>query len=1568
MRNLLQSKASKKVIAIALTCTLSISVFAVPAPLRAQAAQDDTIIFKTQSGGVFNGMPLFDGVPEHLDEFVDTYFEYTGLEGPAVYVTGSRNHYTLKEGANAGNKIPGALSAADNVQGVSTDFPALVGLGQTWNKELLAEVGNVMGSEKISQLKVKQGDSNIHGGANASASVAFTVVSDMRINPLSGRFDEGFSEDAFMAAELIDSMASGLSGINQEQSEDGFWMRAAVGTKHFSVYNAQWYRFGTSTIASPRAIFEYQTLSPIKALASGSVAGVMTSYGMTNGVPNIISPYQRYANEQSRFGVYSSPDYNGDEHTFNTSMSNGYDTSYTKDRTLANVLMALAKSNAGRPSPNEANGNVDVAALVAAVRSGAYGITADDLIESARPHVNQLVRLGVFNETDENGVPKFYPFAQDAVDVRTDAPATYALPEHQEVALRTAQESIVLLKNDGALPLDKTQTAAISGMYADARFKTTYSVGTTPDIPNSGDSPLLSIIKQIGADQVSYDLGGKIIALTAKENGEVVTADISANVEEGAQLITTADPLDTTQNAQLFRVIDLGQGGINLMSLANNRFVTSPTGNPSNAENLKVKNTDATPLNLTNNDWNLAEMSGSTSTIPPRLRMERNNDDTLSFVTNGYRSGFSGEFADWYYSNGRIVTTEDHKLTVPATPLGNAANRSDAVKFEETVVKDVAEDAVKRAEFDDYAVVFVGAIPRHSAGEGNDRSTLYMGDDDYELVDKVAAAFAEEGKKTIVVVKSSFPVGMEDIQNNPNVSAIVYQPYGGQYDSHALAQVLYGDYAPTGRLTSTWYADMSAFDEISHYSIPDSFPSHQLDVNIDPRYTIDMTNADPIEAKLTYMYTTSPITYEFGFGLSYSDFSYSELQIPATISGNEPVSIRVGVSNDGAVDTSEVVQLYVSNEQSAYGEAAPVKKLAAFEKVQLAAGESKTVHLTVDPQDFAIWDVNKGDFIVESGNYRFMIGSSSADIRLSQDVVVAGSNIATLHGYQTLNVFDHSFASENVKYYEVSKERTAINLKDKKIVAGYYAVGSKDSNAWTAIPNVDLTGAKQVTASVASDAAGGTITLHTASPYNEPIAIVEVPETEAVSYTIENAGVTVKELGFTNVTVPLEHTSMTGAQNLYVVFHSADLRIDSLSFETTTTIETASQIRAGQVNPQVVVQSDRVPFASAATELSNWTLGEESSNLTLSSIAVDESGYKATVQFTGTARSGGKVSLVAKAAAFDGNTVDSNALSLTIQSNSGTPNPQPEVTPQPSPTPSPETPNPETPTSAWPIAQVRAATAAEQARVSAIKLPGVLVAGDAIAITTASQSTGYEWAQFVVGNAKGSAITALARWNEDGTLTPVPSQVTTATNGQVEIRTLVSAGGIYVPISVSRAFKDVPAHAWYASYMAQASSMLLLNGVSENAMKPLDKTTTAHTLMVALNVLGLTPAKAENDRKWYDAVLRTADEYNLTIASYSSPEAAITRQGVAAILTQVLDYAEVEITVTQSEVDQQLSGFSDMKNRSENDRKAMAILVKYGIFNGKSSDKLAPNDELTRAELATIAIRTRQVINQQISK
>jgi beta-glucosidase len=1546
MNHITQRRWGKKMLSLVLAGVLASSITANAVP-RAHAAE--SIVFKTQSGGVFDGMPLFDGNPEHLDAYVDTYFAYTGLEGPAVYVTGSRNHYTLTQGAHAGKVIPGALAAADNVQGVSTDFPALVGMGQTWNKELLGNIGKVMGNEKISLLKVKQGESNIHGGANASATVAFTVVSDMRINPLSGRFDEGYSEDPYMAGTLINEMASGLSGIDQQASDDGFWMRAAVGTKHYSVYNAQWFRESANNSAGARAMFEYQTRSPLKGLESGAIAGVMTSFGRTNGIPNILSPLQLHANDFSKYGVYSSPDFNGDAHVSSSgNLSNGYDANYAIDRTHATVLMALAEANAGRPSGTTP---ADVPDLVALVNKGEYGITAEDLITAARPHVNQMVRVGIFNEVDANGIPKFYPFAQDAKDVRTAAAATYSVLEHQQIALQAAQESIVLLKNDGVLPLAKNKNAAVSGVYADARFKTTYSVGTTPALPQSGISPLLAMINANGANHVSYDSAGKVIALTAMSNNQTVTANVydPSAITGGAQLVTTEDPLNPADTAQLFEVYDWGQEGYSLLSLKNNRWVTSPTSN-----NASVGNTDGTTLNLTNNDWDLAAMLGNTSAIPPRLRIEQNADQTVSLVANGYRSGFSGDFTNWYYSNGRFITTgADAKLKTAAAVLGNQSNaaiRSNDVKFKETVVKEVGQDSVDRAAIDDYAVVFVGAVPRHSAGEGNDRSSLYMGDADYELVDKVSAAFAAQGKKTIVVVKSSFPVGLENIQNNPNVAAIVYQPYGGQYDSQALAQVLYGDYAPTGRLASTWYADMSAFPEINKYVIPEGNKTASM-ATIDPRFTLDMTNADPIESKLTYMYTDAPITYPFGFGLSYSSFVYSDFTAPVSASGKEPFTVSVKVKNEGSVNTSEVVQLYIKNNQSGYGDSAPKQQLVGFEKIALAAGESKTVTLTVDPSDFGIWDVNKDSFIVENGAYTLMVGSSSKAIHGEKTIQINSDTIAALQAYKPFNVFDHAFVSHEVIYHEVSKERTAQSLKAKKAVGGYYAVRSKQNGSYVALPNVDLSGTKSVKASVASDAAGGIITLHADSPSSAPIAMIEVPATQPRSYTIANASVPVTELGYVDVKADLSNTSLKGKHNLYVVFKAADLRIDSLAFESESAIISASQVTAGQTNPIVVIKSESAPFAALAANIENWVIDPAASGLTLASVSVAESGSEATLQFSGTAQAA-VIAIQAKAAAFDGNLTDSNKLNLTIANSSSGGG---------------GTPGTGSPSTETPAVTVTAASAADTAKVNNIKADGVTVAGAPVGIKISKLSGAHAAATVTVEKDAGKKVTALAMVADDGTLTPVPSQITTDASGKTVIKALVSLSGTYVAVNSERAFTDVAAKAWYAEEIAKANSLLLINGVSSTTMQPGAPTTKAQTLMVALNVLGIAPQKSEEGAKWYDAVVKAASEHKLVSYSTLASDTPMSREGMAAVLANALQYAGIDITLNESEVSKQLQGFSDAASISKENRAAMAIAVKYGIFKGNPSQQLLPSGTITRAELAAVALRTHSAIIALIS-
>lgn len=115
-----------------------------------------------------------------------------------------------------------------------------------------------------------------------------------------------------------------------------------------------------------------------------------------------------------------------------------------------------------------------------------------------------------------------------------------------------------------------------------------------------------------------------------------------------------------------------------------------------------------------------------------------------------------------------------------------------------------------------------------------------------------------------------------------------------------------------------------------------------------------MENADPAEAKLTYLYSDAEITYPFAYGLSYTTFQYSNLKVPKAFNANKPFNVNVYVTNTGTVDSQEVVQLYVSNLSSSYGDTVPKKQLAAFTKQSIPAGQTKTVTLNVDPQDFAV--------------------------------------------------------------------------------------------------------------------------------------------------------------------------------------------------------------------------------------------------------------------------------------------------------------------------------------------------------------------------------------------------------------------------------------------------------------------------------------------------------------------------------------------------------------------------------------------------------------------------------------
>jgi beta-glucosidase len=1174
----------------AISVLLASLVIATALPLSPPSlAAEESIVFKTApAGDAYAGLPLFDGNPAHVEQYLDTFVNYIGLDGMIRFAMDQRGDYLLRNTAtfsstyvdtskrgvtvtwtnpNAGKRIPGAAQFAEGVQGLSTDFPAQVGMAQSWNKDLLNKIGTVIGNEKLDTINYKSSNdpsSNSNQYLSAVNIMLSAALSDIRINPLSGRIDESYSEDPYLAAVMLNASAQGISGTALPES-NGFWQKAFVDTKHFSNYIAQWMRTMGSQYNSARGLTEYVARSTYKGFESGAVSAMMTSYGRTNSIPNAMSPMIEFVKSLSKYRIYTLND-NGAETAMSTlgSYGNGYDRNYAPYRVDQLLWQTLANASGGHQQNTNYPGIHDnEIALIDAIQSGKYGIKADDFKEIAKSQILVLVRNGVLNERDANNLPINYPFAnkiyQNTGKTSAGQNYNYTTPENQQIALQAAQESVVLLKNEGnVLPLAKNANFVVAGGLADFRSKTTYSA-TTPTGPAIGLSPLGGIATVTGksVSQIKYTSAGKKIVLKAN-NGKYLT--VAANNTVTATGVAATTPagsyfVSTTPEAAVFEVYPWGQA-----DSASLRVV----GNTNTAQNGRWLQNGASASTAASGSFEVSGMtSGFASSVVSPLRREYQTDGRVRYVSGTFGGGFGGGFETAYYGSGRYLSLTDSNagalgqtaLLGSVTTAGSLAASTQSLRtndtlFTEEVVKQAGEEVSTGS---DYAVVVVGTGARHSQGEGTDRIDTDLGREQYELVKNVADKYPG---KTIVVLKTSSQVMMQEIQQNPKVASVVYQPYAGEYDGYALGQVLFGDCAPTGRLTATWYADMSALPAITKYSIGEgvernvaSTGTKLLALNdLDPYYKVEMNDGDPVDTKLTYMYTDATVTYPFGYGLSYSNFAYSNLQVPGAINAaTGKFNVSVDVANTGSVNTSDVAQLYISANNSPYGQYAPKKQLISFEKVALNAGEKKTVTLEVDPADIAIWNTNKSKLAVINGDYTFSVGRSSQDIKLTSKSIVYGEELGTLDAAtKPIDVFASSFASSHLTYREVSRQGTMDSLKADNVTSGFYSVMSKERGAWAGLKNVYLTGSTKLTLKVATNVAAGDIQIHLDSPTGPLLAVTEVPATNPVTYKLTSSDVSVTELGYTNVDANFL-TNVSGTRDVYIVFREPDLRVATLS-------------------------------------------------------------------------------------------------------------------------------------------------------------------------------------------------------------------------------------------------------------------------------------------------------------------------------------------------------------------------------------------------------------------------------------
>ncbi|MCH5324306.1 MAG: glycoside hydrolase family 3 C-terminal domain-containing protein [Eubacterium sp.] len=285
-----------------------------------------------------------------------------------------------------------------------------------------------------------------------------------------------------------------------------------------------------------------------------------------------------------------------------------------------------------------------------------------------------------------------------------------------------------------------------------------------------------------------------------------------------------------------------------------------------------------------------------------------------------------------------------------------AYGTEDGKLFSIEVISDGAQRAAKLAEKADIAIVCGGNNPMIIARECYDRDTLSLPESQTKLINAVRKA----NKNTVFAVVSSYPYAINDQQRT--LPAIIYTTHAGPELGEAFAQTISGKYNPAGRLSQTWYKSEEELAPITDYDI--------------------------IENDMTYLYYNGKPLYEFGYGLSYSKFKYSEFT--AKQHGGK-ITASVKVKNTSAVDGDEVVQIYFSPDAPRVKR--PIKQLCAFRRVRIKAGETVQVDFEILKKRLEFYDVTREKLTVESGDYTLYVGASSADIRGEVKLYVTGETI-----------------------------------------------------------------------------------------------------------------------------------------------------------------------------------------------------------------------------------------------------------------------------------------------------------------------------------------------------------------------------------------------------------------------------------------------------------------------------------------------------------------------------------------------------------------------------------------------
>ncbi len=778
--------------------------------------------------------------------------------------------------------------------GKATVFPQAIGMAASWNTKLIGEIGEVISDEARAKYNKFQdlGKTDIYYGLTF-----WTPNINIFRDPRWGRGQETYGEDPYLTGELAVSFIKALQG------EDPNYLKVVATSKHYGIHSGPEHsRHSINLDVDNIDLWETYLPAFEKTIKKADVASIMCAYNRFRDEAccgsNLL--LQSILRDNWKFNGYVVSDCWA-LHDFYR--ENGHHLNETPEEAAALAFKTGTDLNCGSTSPF----------LLGAVEQGL--ITEEEIDIALKRLFKARVKLGMFDPSDE------VPYSDIPYKVVRNKP-------HLEMALQASRESIVLLKNDNLLPLSEDiKNIAVIGPLAD-------------------DYRVLLGNYHGSSDNLYTPLRG--IKEYTEKNG------IQVEYETGC-LITNGVPVLTPIPSDFLTAS--GKTGLNARYFDNRDFEGDP----------EIIRRDKT----IDFSWN--------DKTPISKRMA----DPFSVIWEGYiKAPVTGEYAIGINAgNGAKLYFED-SLKVEFDNIHHPLQKSFYVELEggmEYAIKieffsygndpvakllwsmpnpDMEENALKKIKDSDITLLFMGLSPYLEGEEmpikvegfsGGDRTDIKLPSTQLNFINKVV----QTGKPVVLVLMGGSAIAVNDADKN--IPAILHSWYPGEFGGMALAEILFGEVNPSGKLPVTFYKSINDIPDFEDYNMHNR----------------------------TYKYFPGDPLYPFGHGLSYTCFEYSDLDISdKEFDSFDEITLEVDIKNTGQFPGAEVVQLYINDMEASVR--IPNIALEGFQKIYLEAGEQRTVNFTIMPDQLAI--INEmGEKIIEPGSFKVYVGGKQPNMKGTAD-------------------------------------------------------------------------------------------------------------------------------------------------------------------------------------------------------------------------------------------------------------------------------------------------------------------------------------------------------------------------------------------------------------------------------------------------------------------------------------------------------------------------------------------------------------------------------------------------------